>query len=246
MEETSAAPESPEPPTPDHPWVVRSIVNCFYYLYQDAEWLRGLASSPGLSGSFDRTRCCRTAILLYAFSLEALINKAWDLFLPDRLKPLLPEKSFSLAEKWRLLPLLVTEGPSFDTSRYPWSSFADLIRVRNDLVHPKYGPQPERARYYLVRAHDEFDCLDPDKIPDGVGIRGQDLVYGQLRIPRDPYALLPAHLETVKQVVDDTIAELDHLLGGRIKAGKLLDEDQLELIHPQGATFPIPAPRTKL
>lgn len=222
-------------PSREHPWILRSFVNSFYYLYQDAEWLRGLAGTPTFAQGFERTRLCRTAVVLYAFSLEALINRALDALLPEHLRAFFLEREerFKVQEKWLLLPLLTAEGRSFDTGAYPWSHFSELVTLRNDYAHPKH----DRPAYYRLLSGSEFEPLDYDKIPNDSGIRETDVVYRQLRIPRDPYSLLPEHLDRVKKVVDDTVAELDRLLGGRLTKDNLLGTDQMKLVYPPGAEF---------
>jgi hypothetical protein len=222
-------------PSREHPWILHSFINSFYYLYQDAEWLRGLAARPPVADQFARTRLCRTAVILYAFSLEALINRALDALLPDHLKAFFLEREerFKVQEKWQLLPLLAGEGQSFNTGSYPWSHFAEIVGLRNDYAHPKH----DRPAYYRLLSSTEFETLDYDKIPKDSGIRETDVIYRQLRIPRDPYSLLPEHLEVVKKVVDDTIAELDRLLGGRLTKDNLLGKDQMKLVYPPGAQF---------
>jgi hypothetical protein len=222
-------------PSPEQPWILRSPINSFHYLYQDAEWLRGLASSPDLAERFERVRLCRTAVVLYAFSLEALINRALDAFLPGDLKSFFLENEdrFKVQEKWRLLPLLVGGEQSFDTSCYPWSHFSELVGLRNDFAHPKH----DRPGYYRLLSAQEVEPLDFDKIPADSGISEKDVVYRQMRIPRDPYSLLPEHLERVKKVVDDSIAELDRLIGGKLTADNFLGKDQMTAVYPPGAVF---------
>lgn len=65
---------------------MESAINSFFYLYQDAEWFKALASSPVMKPSFDKTRCCRTAVVLYVVALEALINRACEAFLVSPLR----------------------------------------------------------------------------------------------------------------------------------------------------------------
>jgi hypothetical protein len=70
-----------------------------------------------------------------------------------------------------------------------------------------------------------------------VGVRETDLVYRQNRIPRDPYSILPEHVDQVKKVVDDMINELDRLLQGRVRVENWLDKDTFHLVYPHGATL---------
>ena len=55
-------------------YIAKPYVNSFHYLAQDADCFRGLAAK---GHGFEQVRFCRTAVLLYVFSLEAeLTDKA--------------------------------------------------------------------------------------------------------------------------------------------------------------------------
>lgn len=222
---------------PSKVFIWRTVVNSFHYLYGDAEHLHQLAKSSALAKDFQRVRLCRTALLLYILSLEALINRAMDHFLPERLQQfmLAREEKFSVEDKWSLLALL-SGDPSLsgiDKATYPWSHFAELVRIRNDYVHPKH----DRHAYYKAVTAQRLDCLDWNEIPEGLGIKETDLVYRQTLIPKDPYCILTEHVDKVKKVVDDSIRELDRLLGGKLLQDNWLRNDQLTLVHPPGATI---------
>lgn len=177
----------------------------------------------------------RTAILLYIFSLEALINRALDRFLKDPVREFVMEREdrFSLEEKWSFLPKLAADDSAtgFDESSYPWSHFRELISLRNEFVHPKH----DRFAYYQALSSSRFNSLDWNRIPESLEVREKDVVYRQNRIPRDPYAILPNHADQVRKVVNDMIKKLDELLGGRITEENWLGQDQLTLVHPPGA-----------
>lgn len=226
---------STENPSPEHPWILQSCINSFHYLYNDAEWLRSFATDPIMESRYEQKRLLRTAVILYALSLEALINRAFDAFLEGEIGDFFckSEDKFSTQDKWFLLPLLVGADHSFDKSQYPWSHFAELVKARNDYVHPKH----DRPGYYRLMSNEEMEPLRPGDISAELSLPETRLVYRQMRIPRDPYALLPEHLERVKKVVDNMIDELDVLLEGRVKADDWLHKDDMEAIHPPGATF---------
>ena len=135
-------------PPKDLLFVLRSQINSFWYLYGDAETLHQLAKSPQLADNFQRVPLSRTAILLYIFSLEALINRALARFLESPVREFVMEREnrFSLEEKWAFLPKLSSDDTStgFDEGTYPWSHFRELISLRNDFVHPKH----DRFAYY--------------------------------------------------------------------------------------------------
>lgn len=71
-------------------FVFKSHVHSFHYLYQNAEYFHRLARAS--AKEFDGVRTSRTALLLYILSLEGLINRALEQFLPEpqrlRWKPL--------------------------------------------------------------------------------------------------------------------------------------------------------------
>jgi hypothetical protein len=215
-------------------FVFKSKVNSFHYLYQDAEYFHQIAQKPDVG--FDGVRASRTALLLYILSLEALINRALDHFLPERLHDFFLEREerFSLEEKWLLLPLL-TSGhgdQQFDRSRYPWSHFVELIKIRNDFAHPKH----DRPAFYEALTAKEWRPLSWKHIPDGLDVKESDLIYRQTQIPRDPYAVRVDHVNTVRSIVDAIISELDRLLDGRVIADDWKHKDEMALIWPAGAT----------
>ena len=227
-------------------FVFRSFVNSFHYLYGDAEYFHQLARE--MEGRFEQYRLCRTAVLLYVLSLEGLINRAMDQFLPERLRDFFldREEKFSLEDKWLLLPLLVSDGENVqsDRSRYPWSHFAELVRLRNDFVHPKH----DRPAYYRAITALQWEPLPWRDMPKDLGVKETEVVYRQTHIPKDPYAVRPRHVDIAKKVVDDTVAELDRLLGGKLTKDNWHRVDQMTLIYPPGATLndlpPSPRPQT--
>ncbi|HSO13804.1 MAG TPA: hypothetical protein VLT51_15620, partial [Anaerolineales bacterium] len=93
----------------------------------------------------------------------------------------------------------------------------------------------DRPAYYRAIASHNWTPLSWKEIPRKSGIKETELVYRQTQIPKDPYAVRLNHIETAKRVVDDTIAELDKLLDGKISKDNWLKSDQMELIYPAGA-----------
>jgi len=215
--------------------IARVQLNSFHYLYQDAEWLRSLV--PTQSKSFDEVRICRTSILLFVFSLEALINRAIAEFVPDPVRTFLLEReeSYSLQDKWLLLPMLARgdKPETFDKGQYPFSHFCELVVVRNDFVHPK----SDRTAFYRVLSNQSVEPLDFNRIPKGSGIRETDIVYRQTRLPRDPYSLQTEHVDRVKKIVDDLIAELDRLLDGKLQKADWLHNETWNGAYPVGSAF---------
>jgi hypothetical protein len=209
-------------------------VNSFHYLYEDASQLRELAKS---AQNFERTQYCRTALLIYIISLEGLINRALDHFLPETIRNYLVERErkLSVEDKWLALPLLSDpQNPrKINKSVYPWSHFLELIQIRHDFVHPKH----ERPAYYKLKTTSTVEPLDWNDLPPDLDVKERDLVYRQTRIPRDPYSIMPEHLDMAKKVVDDTVDALDKLLDGKLTKDNWLRSDRLTVIYPPGATL---------
>ncbi len=215
--------------------IARAQLNSFHYLYQDAEWFRSLV--PTQPKSFNEVRICRTSILLFVFSLEALVNRVIAEFVPDPVRTFLLEReeSYSLQDKWLILPMLARgdKPETFDKGKYPFSHFCEIVVLRNDFVHPK----SDRTAFYRVLPNQKVDPLDFNCIPKGSGIRETDIVYRQTRLPRDPYSLQAEHVDRVKKIVDDMIAELDRLLDGRLRKADWLHNETWHAAYPIGSTF---------
>jgi hypothetical protein len=185
-------------------------------------------------------------MLLYVFSLEALINRALDAFLPGPIRDFVLEREarFKLEDKWLLLPLLVSPNSeaTFDKSKYPWSHFTDLVDLRNDYVHPKH----DRPAYYKAVTSHRFEPLPWNQIPHDAAFRETAIIYRQILVPKDPYAIRPQHLDTIKKTVDDMIATLDSLLTNRLTKNNWLHSDNFTLVYPPDASFsdlpPDPSP----
>jgi hypothetical protein len=223
--------------TEDKTFIFSTAVNSFHYLYSDAEYMLKVIRSLDESSDFETVRLSRSAILLYVFSLEALINRVLATFLPEKLQDFFIEKEdrFSLADKWQLLPLITDTDPetAFDTSSYPWGHFVELIKLRNDYIHPKHD---RRAFYKVITSH-RFTPLSWREIPPDLGVSENSVIYRQTQIPRDPYAIRPSHVETTKKVVDDMIELLDKFLQGKLTDEDWLHSDQFKLVYPEGASF---------
>lgn len=216
-------------------FIFRNYVNSFSYLYEDACYLLEFAKKIETSSTVETGRLCRSSLLIFVFCLEALINRALDFFSPTHLREFLlnRENRFRIEDKWLLLPLLVTKKNTFDVSKYPWSHFLELISIRNDYVHPKHN----RLAYYKAVSSHEWTTLLPESIPSDSGIKEKDTVYCQTKIPKGPGAIRPEHIDIVKKIVDDTVKELDRLLGGKISQNNWLYTDEMKLIYPPNATL---------
>jgi hypothetical protein len=174
--------------------------------------------------------------VLYILSLEGLINRAWDHFLPPHLHDFFMnrEDRLPLEDKWFALPMLASNGEKlFDRSRYPWSHFTELVKIRNEYVHPKH----DRPAYYEALTQTNWRPLPWNEIPEGLGVEETDLVYRQTRVPRDPYAVRVEDVDAIRTVVDAIVEELDRLLDGRILKDNWCRSDGMGLVWPPGATI---------
>jgi hypothetical protein len=88
-----------------------------------------------------------------------------------------------------------------------------------------------------VLSNQSVEPLDFNRIPKGSGIRETDIVCRQTRLRRDPYSLQTEHVDRVKKIVDDLIAELDHLLGGRLRKADWLHNETWNAAYPVGSAF---------
>jgi len=111
--------------------------------------------------------------------------------------------------------------------------FASSLYFANEFVHPK----SDRTAFYRVLSNQSVEPLDFNRIPKGSGIRETDIVYRQTRLPRDPYSLQTEHVDRVRKIVDDLIAELDRLLGGKLQKGDWLHNATWNGAYPVGSAF---------
>lgn len=217
-------------------YIFESAINSFHYLYQDAYYLLSYANLKDIKGTFEEVRVARSAFLLFILSIEGLINRALDHFSPEILHNFVLEKEdkFSTIDKWRMLALLSGAPPKdLNLGEYPWSHLNELIKIRNDYVHPKH----DRMAYYEYVSPQEFKHLEWNKIPQGMKVKEKDVIYGQTKIPRDPYGFKAEHLEKVQKIVDDSVAEMDKIIGEKLTEKNWVRSDQMTLCYPPGATI---------
>lgn len=212
-------------------YLFKTNVNCFNYLYKDAEVFHQWAIK---STEFDATRLSRNAMILYIISLEALANQALNAFVkePERYFFIEKEDKFSLEDKYYILPILVNGkgAQTFNTGSYPWSHFKELVKIRNDFLHPKH----KRMAYYKAITTQNWIPLNWKEIPSDAGINENEIIYRQTQIPKDPYSIKPEHLDIVKKIVDDFVDELIRLLRSKMTK-KWLHDDTMTLFYPKDA-----------
>ena len=212
-------------------------VSPFHCLYQDALEFHSqsrlmLARSEGAS-----SRLARAALLLYVASAEALVHQAAEeLALPGLARLVSdPSRPIPLADAWRLLPAVVGQGHGGqgDPTLAPWPQFAELLALRSSWAFP--GPAQDRRAYYRApHPGSDFEPLQPHQIPKGIGVTADTLVYPRTGLPRDPYALRPAHLDTARGILDAAIAALDHRLDGALTRDNRHRREPTRLVQPPG------------
>ncbi len=218
-------------------WIVETIVSPFHFLYQDAlafHTQSRLARSQSESG-----RNARAALLLYAASAEALVHQA-ALELGDiDLRGLFvdPDRPRSVIETWRLLPAIVAEPagtvPSFPHEMPPWPQFGELLAIRDSWTYP--GSAAERRAYYWSDRRDgQFEPLQAHEVPPGLrqSVATERLTFPRTGIPRDPYALRPHHLDTVRGILDSAIAALDRRMAGALTKGQRHRREPVRIVYP--------------
>lgn len=196
-------------------FILKTEINSFHYLYQDADYFMSVAKQGNIKNTFEETRIARSGMLLYIMSLEALINRALGEFISEPLNSFVMEREakFSTLEKWELLTLTEGEPPvNIDFGKYPWNHFKELIKVRNDYIHPKHN----RTAYLEAKTFSVMEYLNWKKIPKDIDIKQKDLIYVQTKLPKDPYGFRLEHLKTVKKIVDETVSCLDKIMKGKI------------------------------
>ena len=236
--------------------IVYSKVNGFQVFYADATALLKIAETipeqPGIG--FQKTIISRTVILLFLFSLEALINRVASQFLvteKQKKEFLYINKSKnhkrSFESKWLNFPTIYsTSNERFNENIYPWNSLKELIQIRNSYVHFK----DERLVFYVSDnlPNEIKQGLNLQKISD-LPLNEQNILFNQTplkekhlnypttKIPVDPYLIKVEDANVTKQVVDDVIKELNRLLDNKLKGtdnggGSWLHSDNLTFISP--------------
>lgn len=215
-------------------FLYKTTVNSYAHLVDDANALHSVAKSANLPES-QRPRVCSASFIHYMLSMEALINRVMAEFIPApelRRFILDRERTISTAEKWILSPLLIT-GATFDRGTYPFQHFAELIRVRNEYVHPKH----DAVEYREITGKREWRPLTRGNRPPDFGISESDLIWPLTTLPKSSRALEPDHLDTVFKVTADTTKELDRLLGGLILTNDWYRKEVHEWVYPAGQNW---------
>lgn len=190
-------------------------VNFFYLHYHDAEKLVEWAEAED---SKLKSLYARHAVLAVVFASEALANRLLSRLPLSKVAAGGVEK-LGIREKWSLIPFLMTGKPEtrewFDTSREPFQSFGELVKIRNWLAHPKSGEyvaaiHDERATIRLLEDFDS-DLETGRSIPWIETLKGD--AWKQTEIPLNPFEWTGQHARSAIKALDSVVAELKKAIG---------------------------------
>jgi hypothetical protein len=187
-------------------------VSHYEILLDDARALADKAGSgsptPGHSNLF-----ARHSILSTVLASEALINRVLAKFCSapiyegiDRL---------SLTDKWLVGPILCWQLGTFAIGAEPFQSFAELVRIRNGLVHPKAGvyvAAKYKGETVLVMSEDGTEILSELPLITVV----DSPVWPQTGIPKNPQKIMGSHARRAIGVLEKMEKKLIELSGNAI------------------------------
>ena len=222
----------------------------FGRIYNDARKLLEISANAGLEDYVHRSCLPRTALLLFAISLEALANRVVK-DIEDLKSPHEVGESLATSDKWKLIPRYhpFAKRGGFDTTSKSWQSFVELIKWRNEYVHPKaVVPDVQRGRKTAEGFWTGESVLSSSEIPRHIRkaypILAAPRVLGVSRLPTSPYDVTFEEAVTGQAIVDRMTARLDELLSGRLTSARLLEEhDHASAIHPDGVVQDLGAMR---
>ncbi|MDX2038859.1 MAG: hypothetical protein SFX72_19595 [Isosphaeraceae bacterium] len=217
--------------------IIETVISPFHCLYLDALSLHTKSQEEVERSIAQSSRYARAALLAYVGAAEALVHQAAVELARPELAAIAadPLRPMPLAEVWRVLPALLAEkplpvGPNHQ-DQPPWPQFAELLELRNSWAYP--GRPSDRLAYYCSTDEtNAFVPLQPHQIPAGSPISADRLAFPRTGLPRDPYALRPAHLDTVRGVLDAAIEALDRRVAGKITRDKRLHLEPVRQVHP--------------
>lgn len=220
-------------------WVIETVVSPFHCLYQDALELHTQSRLRLARSEAEASRLARAVFLLYWSAAEALVHQAAAELGSPELAELLtdPTRPQPLAVCWKLLPAIAGEGPlgGFDPEAPPWPQFAEVLALRESWAYP--GLSAQRRTYYISQpGKTEYEPLQPHQVPAELRIPTDRLAFPRTGLPRDPYALRPHHLDTVRSVLDAAIAALDQRLGGALTRDARHRKEPVRVLTPPPTT----------
>lgn len=201
-------------------WAIETVVSPFHCLYSDALYFHTQGRVALARSESEASRLSRAALLLYVAAAEALVHQAAvELGRPELAAIVAdPNRPLPLIDAARLLPSILGAGASgaIDPNAAPWPQFAELLALRDSWTYP--GPTGSRRAYYRSSpgGSGSYDPVQPHQVPPGLGFAPDRILYPRTGLPRDPYALRPAHLDTARGVIDAAIESLDRRVDGAL------------------------------
>lgn len=215
-------------------WIIETIVSPFHCLYQDALEFHKQSHLRLSRSEAEASRLARAAFLLYVESAAALVHQAAvELGRPD-LSGILADPEHPLAQEdvWRLLPGVLGEGSiaGHDPKTPPWPQFAEVLALRDSWSYPGRSTD-RRAYYHSPRKDGSYEPLQPHQAPPSLGLTADSLRFPLTGLPRDPYALRPRDLDTVRGILDSAIDSLDRRLSGLLTRDARHRKEPVRVVH---------------
>jgi hypothetical protein len=219
----------------DGGWIIETVVSPFHCLYQDALEFHQQSHLRRPRSEAEASRLARAALLLYLGAAEALVHQAAVELARPELAGLIadPEHPLPPAVAWRLLPAIVGEGTSGgnDPSAPPWAQLEELLALHAHWTYPG-PPQARRAYYHSPYRDGDYEPIQLHQIPPRLALAAENLQFPRTGLPRDPYALRPHHLDTVRSVLDAAITALDRRLDGALTRDGRHRREPVRAVHP--------------
>lgn len=230
--DAQARASSPRPEAEQY--IFQADINAYSYLRKDAGDF--VEAAKAAVGKQEERLYSRTALILIVAAVEGLANRLLD-GSDAKCRLVLSQVEIGLTLETKCLlvaPVCSESGLNFDKSAYPWNKWCELIKVRNEMVHPKANRKAFHVYDDTVGNTHNFSPLNPKAIPGGLTTE-KDLMWPQTQIPKNPKAIRFGHAESALKVADDLVAELDRIMGG----GHLKEfhSEHYRLVHPPGATL---------
>jgi hypothetical protein len=231
------APVCDDPKAPAPGWIIETTVSPFHCLYQDALDFHQQSHLRRPRSEAEASRLARAALLLYVGAAEALIHQAAAELGRPELAGLIADadRPLPLSDAWRLLPAIVGEGGrgGFDPEAAPWPQLDELLALHDSWRYP--GPAAERRAYYHSPRRDGgYEPIQPHQVPPALAVSADRLQFPRTGLPRDPYALRPHHLDTVRGVLDAAIEALDRRLDGALTRDGRHRREPVRVVYPPG------------
>ena len=177
-------------------------LNLFYLHYQDALHLLEFTENENYKFS---SLCARHALISVFFASEALINRVAGNFIKPGALPNGFEK-LNFADKWHALSLVCSDksdkSHTFDKGNEPFQRFAELVTIRNWLVHP-HACEFLPAR---IDPNTHNTLSSGSTWPWFETLKGE--VWQHTHIPKNPFEISTSHVRQAINILDDMIKQL--------------------------------------